>query len=183
MLKKEVANLFLKKINKKGVSPIIATVLLIAFAVALGAVVMNWGKGFVENTAKTTEEKTNLELACQQELQLSVKKISNIPKICYDSGNKYVEVMLENSGTVNITGMQYALFDSTGDSAILKNTTLSVGPGEVTRKVKIYYNDTTLSGSIVQIEFIPMIKPKGSITSQLCPKNNLVVNDISSTCS
>ena len=30
--------------NKKGVSPLIATILLIAFAVALGAVVMSWGR-------------------------------------------------------------------------------------------------------------------------------------------
>ena len=29
--------------SKKGVSPLIATILLIAFAVALGSVVMNWG--------------------------------------------------------------------------------------------------------------------------------------------
>ena len=31
--------------NKKGVSPLIATVLLIAFAIALGTVIMNWGRG------------------------------------------------------------------------------------------------------------------------------------------
>ena len=30
--------------NKRGVSPLIATVLLISFAVALGAVVLNWGR-------------------------------------------------------------------------------------------------------------------------------------------
>ena len=29
--------------SKKGVSPLIATILLIAFAVALGTVIMNWG--------------------------------------------------------------------------------------------------------------------------------------------
>jgi flagellin-like protein len=31
--------------SRKGLSPLIATVLLIAFAVALGVMVMNWGKG------------------------------------------------------------------------------------------------------------------------------------------
>lgn len=30
--------------SKRGMSPLIATVLLIAFAVALGVMVMNWGK-------------------------------------------------------------------------------------------------------------------------------------------
>ena len=31
--------------NKRGISPLIATVLLVAFAVALGAVVMSWTSG------------------------------------------------------------------------------------------------------------------------------------------
>ena len=35
--------------SKKAVSPLIATIILIAFAVALGAVVMNIGKGYVED--------------------------------------------------------------------------------------------------------------------------------------
>ena len=34
--------------EKKGMSPLVATVLLIAFAVALGAVVLNWGEEFVQ---------------------------------------------------------------------------------------------------------------------------------------
>lgn len=36
------------KQSKKGLSPLIATVLLIAFAVALGVMVMNWGKSAAE---------------------------------------------------------------------------------------------------------------------------------------
>lgn len=32
-------------LNKRGISPLIATVLLVAFAVALGAVVMSWTSG------------------------------------------------------------------------------------------------------------------------------------------
>ena len=35
----------MKMMNKKGISPLIATVLLIGFAVALAAVVMTWGLG------------------------------------------------------------------------------------------------------------------------------------------
>ena len=36
--------------NKKGVSPLIATILLIAFAIALGTVIMNWGRGELYST-------------------------------------------------------------------------------------------------------------------------------------
>ncbi|NQU98883.1 hypothetical protein HQ533_05440 [Candidatus Woesearchaeota archaeon] len=34
--------------NKRGLSPIIATILLIAFAVAIGAMIMSWTAGIVK---------------------------------------------------------------------------------------------------------------------------------------
>ncbi|MFH1770102.1 MAG: archaellin/type IV pilin N-terminal domain-containing protein [archaeon] len=36
--------------NKRGLSPIIATILLIAFAVAIGAMIMSWTAGVVKET-------------------------------------------------------------------------------------------------------------------------------------
>ncbi|MFC2136176.1 archaellin/type IV pilin N-terminal domain-containing protein [Bacteroidota bacterium] len=36
--------------NKRGLSPIIATVLLIAFAVAIGAMIMSWTAGIVKES-------------------------------------------------------------------------------------------------------------------------------------
>lgn len=33
--------------NKKAISPLIATVLLVLFALVLGAITMNWGKSYV----------------------------------------------------------------------------------------------------------------------------------------
>jgi len=47
--------LFNKKVGKRGISPLIATVLLVAFAVALGAVVMNWAKGVEETDTSASQ--------------------------------------------------------------------------------------------------------------------------------
>ena len=49
---------------KKAVSPLIATVLLIAFAVALGAIVMNWGESFVRTTQDTASEASEGKIEC-----------------------------------------------------------------------------------------------------------------------
>lgn len=35
-------------LNKKGVSPLVATLLLVAFALVVGAVTMTWGKNYIE---------------------------------------------------------------------------------------------------------------------------------------
>lgn len=34
--------------NKKALSPLMATLLLVAFAIVVGAITMNWGKSYVE---------------------------------------------------------------------------------------------------------------------------------------
>ncbi len=61
--------------NKKGVSPLIATVLLIGFAIALAAVVMNWGLGFMQETTDATEKQTRSALVCASDLQFSIENV------------------------------------------------------------------------------------------------------------
>src|SRR3989344_2681135 len=50
--------------NKRGISPLIATVLIIGFTVALAAVVMTWGNTFVRETTDSTREATQNALLC-----------------------------------------------------------------------------------------------------------------------
>ena len=40
-----------RRMGKRGLSPLIATVLLVAFSIALGSVIMSWGKNLVETNA------------------------------------------------------------------------------------------------------------------------------------
>ena len=38
--------------NKKGISPLVATGLLVVFALLIGTITMSWGKNYVEGIAK-----------------------------------------------------------------------------------------------------------------------------------
>lgn len=38
----------IQKMNNKGLSPLIATVLLVVFALVIGTITMNWGRSYVE---------------------------------------------------------------------------------------------------------------------------------------
>ena len=78
--------------SKRALSPLIATVMLIAFAVALGAVVMNWGKGYIEEST-ISEGEVSLSPApaqptapCEQAIQLQVLTIGGRPDICTRAG-------------------------------------------------------------------------------------------------
>lgn len=49
---------------KKGISPLIATVLLIGFTVALVFVVTTWGTGYLKDILSGTEKSTSMALRC-----------------------------------------------------------------------------------------------------------------------
>ncbi len=53
-----------KKMGKKGISPLIASVLLIAFTVAAFGVIQTWGTGFISSTTQDVSDKTDTELTC-----------------------------------------------------------------------------------------------------------------------
>jgi len=39
--------------NKKALSPLVATMILVVFALIIGAITMNWGKSYVESLEET----------------------------------------------------------------------------------------------------------------------------------
>lgn len=87
--------------NNKGISPLIATVLLIGFTVALAAVIMTWGGGFVRDMTSTTEQNTQSALKCTQ-LDFKITKAG-----C-------TGLTIENKGSVDIKSFVFRVYDSSG---------------------------------------------------------------------
>jgi len=79
---------FIKKM-KKGVSPLIATVLLIGFTIAVVALIVLWGRGYVSEKAEKQGALAEARLKCQS-LDFSVMDL------------KGGEITLKNKGTVDI---------------------------------------------------------------------------------
>ena len=65
--------------KKRGISPLIATVLIIGFTVALAAIIMTWGQSFIKKTQETTTETTNIALICAQEVKPDIKEACYVP--------------------------------------------------------------------------------------------------------
>ena len=85
---------FLK--SKKGVSPLIATILLIAFAVALGSVVMNWGLNL--NLGKSTD-------ICRA-VEIKIRNV-DVAETCFGGvgTNGYINFIIDNTGATDISGL------------------------------------------------------------------------------
>ena len=52
--------------NNKGISPLIATVLIIGFTVALAAIIITWGSSFVQRTQRQVGEQADFSIVCSQ---------------------------------------------------------------------------------------------------------------------
>jgi len=84
------------KYNKKGVSPLLATVLLIGFAVSIGAVIMSWGKTAFEQTQNQTAAPPVDEGAANLAWYMG----SNIEGLCYTDDQ--IRMTLKGSPSINI---------------------------------------------------------------------------------
>lgn len=145
---------------KKGVSPLIATILLIAFAVALGSVVMNWGLSL--DLGKSKDSCRNVEI-----------KIRNIDiaELCFGGFGKngYINFIIDNTGGMDISGLAIWIVGDKGtrffdlDSILIKKGSL------YDKKDKEVSYDFTEFGNMQQIQFIPKIKAGN--TMEICPKN------------
>ena len=150
--------------DKKGVSPLIATVLLIAFAVALGAVVMNWGRGFVQQQTDLATKTTDLKLGCSLKVNLKVAEINGVPQMCYGGAgaNGYVEITLNNEDESNdIKGLSASVIGVSGtynnDSI---NLTIPIG---LSHFLNLTYSYTSY-GTIKQVRLVPKISINGVVT-------------------
>lgn len=85
--------------TKKGISPLIATVLLIGFSVALAAVVMTWGLDYVKNTQQNVGDKTQQFLKCS-DLNFEISDV--------DCAND--EVTVQNNANIDIANVTLRMY-------------------------------------------------------------------------
>lgn len=100
--------------KKKGISPLIATVLIIGFTVALGATIMTWGKGFIQDRMDKEGKMAEARLSC-------VSTDFTVDKICLESSDpKQISVTVRNMQSETIDGF---IFRSTELAETTENKT------------------------------------------------------------
>lgn len=153
------------KMNKRAVSPLIATVLLIAFAVALGAVVMNWGQSYVKETADDVRLKSDKDIKCSTDIGIDIYSPSGIPRLCYggEGTSGYLSFTLVNEGTEDIESISLTV---EGTLDIYNNRSIngsSIPIGDA-KKFNITY-DYTDNGPVSSIRIVPEILVGGQTTA------------------
>lgn len=96
--------------DKKGLSPLVATLLLIGFSIALGTIVMSWGQGFIEEKAEFVVGVEAALLECSR-VAIKVIEVGGAPEICIDNGN--IKAFIEN-GPITIDNIQARIVGTSG---------------------------------------------------------------------
>ncbi|MBW3013338.1 hypothetical protein KY340_03970 [Candidatus Woesearchaeota archaeon] len=69
----------MRRFGKKGISPLVATVLLITFAIVLGAIVLNYGQSFVKEATAAPLEVGECPAGCIAESALIYPQETSSP--------------------------------------------------------------------------------------------------------
>ena len=130
-------------LRKKGITPLMATFLLISFAVAVGVVVMNFGQAQVEQQAE-----------CAIDINLKFSKISNQDQICFDESRKDIAFTVENGVNIKVEGL---ILNSIGSQ---KADSLELSDAKI-GKAGVYLGhmkyDKAISGNLKQLKITPKV--------------------------
>jgi flagellin-like protein len=137
--------------GKKGVSPLIATVLLIAFSVALGAVVMTYSGSLGE---------------CGS-VYIELVEKGGEPEVCLDGYD--LIFTLENGPKEAISSFKLTYYGNLDATTIDLEETL--GPGEV-RKFTTEYNSNAF-GALEKFKIVPVVIENGG--QLICPSEKSII--------
>jgi len=140
---------------KKAMSPMVSTLVLIVFAVALGAVVISWGNS--EGLSVAADNSCGM-------VEISYVDIAGVPQVCYDGQN--IKAMIKNEGDVGITGVKIVAI---GNEGIVSNEHM------VTIKAGDVVENSYPLGYSGQIKKV-IIEPK--IINKLCAKHSIDTENI-----
>lgn len=160
-----------EEIERKGISPLIATVLIIGFTVVLAVVVMNWALPFVRNLQETTEESSNIQILCAQDVVFAVRDVC-------DSGTNQVKVTVSNDGIKNIDKFVGRFFRSESSVDQRELVFGSNGNGIKSFDIESDPGIAVTSEPIKKVELIPIITIGGK--SVTCSTNVRRFGDIDS---
>lgn len=151
--------------KKRGISPLIATVLIIGFTVALAAIIITWSTGFTKRMQEQTEETANVQVICATDV------IFDIKSVCKVDGALTYKVLIQNDGKENLKDWKIRLYKD--ENTVDSNPTITPLPTGSDKMLPAFgvkqYEITTDLDSVSKIEAFPLIEKGGkSIT---CSQN------------
>jgi len=140
--------------NNKGISPILASVLLLAVTVSVAGIFSGWAPNLAQTVTDQTGNQTEHRLECNE---ASADFIS----ATYDSANSEITTALRNNGRADFEELILVAFDS--NDSLMAQTNISIESGNV--------ENTTISGVTSEPAYV-------NLYSQKCGDISGTISDI-----
>ncbi len=132
-----------KRLSKKGISPLIATVLLVGFTVSLIALVIIWARGFITEKAQKEDILAQARIKCQS-LSFDVTYLAQ--------GGSSLVTRVKNTGPQNIDGF---IFRIKGSDETQPLETTDIIRRADSREIQTSIGDV---GTVSTVDIIPRIR-------------------------
>ena len=126
-------------LGKKGVSPLIATVLLLAFAVALATVF--------------------IQIDWFESCNVEIDKINGQQRVCYNNQTKNIELFINNKDSNNVVRFKITASGNNG----VKNSEHALNIGSKEQDKLFIEYDPESYGELVKINIFPMMNVSNKI--------------------
>jgi len=152
--------------NKRGISPLLATVMLVILASALGVIAMSWGRAQLEEGSY-----------CPVVIGLKIIELNQEPQVCRAGSreNGVITFLVENGANVDIHSLNFRVI-GTEDIYTLELPNSRIQKGYPLLKNVPYNYD--LFGEVRQIKITPRIVLFPGEDPVLCPEQALIIEDI-----
>ena len=146
--------------NKKAITPLLSTLLLLVFAASLGAIVISWGES--QNGLAV------YPITCQT-VELQLVELERAEQICYEDGR--LEFIIQNLGEAPLLSIKVTVMGE--DKFYSEVIETELYPADILRK-SIYYDSAI--GDIQKVFIVPKIKENNIV--KFCPRNGIEIEYI-----
>ena len=144
--------------NKKGISPLIATILLVALVIAIALIVWFWYTNFLQDQTRKIGEKAIAEGECTLAIDFKVESVSCFDKN-NDGTNDNIILNLRNEGKTKIDDFRVRIYGSTNSKMVIIGESL---PETYAKQTSVEFDPATI-GTVQRVEVMPIIATEGIV--------------------
>lgn len=144
---------------KKGLSPLIATVLLIGITISMAALVMVWGQDLIKRTTEETGESATTEIKCISRVTLELLNAS-----CFDLTTNLpmtpagtMALTLDNRNEEAIDGIIVRVY---GTGNVVQTRQIPFTLGAFSTDIITFQYGSPIQGGVTKVEVLPQIRLK-----------------------
>ena len=151
------------KLGQKGVSPLIATILLVAISLAIAGMLYSWMAQYATTQTSKYTTSSGTQLQCSQAGGIQINS-------CTHTGSNF-KLQIESTGDIDLNGFTIAALYSDGNATNTDANKLLKARSYLSIDANLWYAGYALAGYVPvmsNLKVVPKLCPSNSVTTTTC---------------